>query len=297
MSDVAEIKPLSKLLAALDNPIDKEALAQRIQPSDSLQVNDYHFFQVNSLSHISDAPRREALENIYSCIGYPGASVVYVLAGDADGVALYLGVARNHLYPKPAISVADISKDILQPSFEGNFRGSDIRHPAGHGQALIKQLQNYSHVGVLQGTVGDQAQGENAFFQGVDRLVDVMTGGEFCLVITAASVAQQDMRTLEKWLHRGYELLAPLSRVSLQQGLTSGRSLSWGSNKGKSKGKSSSESTGTSNGESKSTTKSTSGRDASDSGTEGTSKSDTTGKSDGKSKSTSSGSNYGVSLN
>lgn len=297
MNDVADAKPQDKLLAALDNPADQKAIAQRLQPSDSLQVNDYHFFKISSLSHISDAPRREALENVYSCIRYPGASVVYVLAGDADGVALYLGVARNYLYPKPAITISDISKNILQPSFEGNFRGSDISQPALNGGELIKQLQSYCHVGVLQGTVGDQAQGENAFFQGVDRLVDVMTGGDFCLVITAACVEQQDTMTLEKWLHRGYELLAPLSRISLQQGHTTGHSLSWGSNKGESKGTSLSKSTGTSDGESNSTTKSTSGSDFSNSGTGGTSESKSTGKSDGENESTSRGSNFGVSLN
>lgn len=297
MSKIAEAKPLDKLLLALDNPADQKTIAQRLQTSASLQVDDYHFFKIRSLSHISDTPRREALENVYSSIRYPGASVVYVLAGDASGVALYLGVVRNHLYPKPAITISDISKNILQPSFEGNFRGSDVSQSAANGEALVKQLQNYHHVGVLQGTVGDQAQGENAFFQGVDRLVDVMTGGDFCLVITAACVEQQDTQILEKWLHRGYELLAPLSRISLQQGHTTGSSLSWGSNEGKSKGTSFSDSTGTSKGKSDSTTKSTSGRDSSDSGTEGKSESETTGRTDGESESTSRGSNLGASLN
>ncbi len=54
-------------------------------------------------------------------------------------------------------------------------------------------MQGYRHVGVLQGTVGDQAQGENTFFQGIDRLVDVMTGNDFCLAITASCVAVEEM--------------------------------------------------------------------------------------------------------
>ena len=297
MNDVIAAKPLDKLLAALANPASSTEIAKRLLPSDVLQTDDYHFFQINSLSHISDAPRREALENVYSCIRYPGASVIYILKGDANGVALYLGIARNHLYPKPVISIFDISKNILQPSFEGNFRGSDVNHAAANGGELIKQLQSYRHVGVLQGTVGDQAQGENAFFQGIDRLVDVMTGGDFCLVITASCVAAQEMMTLEQSLHRGYELLAPLARVSLQHGQTSGRSLSWGSNKGESKGTSFSENTGSSDGKSEGTTRSTSKQDSSDAGTEGTSSSTSEGRSDGKSESTNSGTNYGASLN
>ncbi|MEY8239718.1 MAG: hypothetical protein RPT25_05185 [Cycloclasticus sp.] len=292
-----EIKPLDKLLAALDSPVDQLGIAKRLQPSDALQVDDYHFFRINSLSQITDESCREALENVYSCIRYPGASVVYMLVGDANGVALYLGIARNHLSPKPIISIPDISKNILRPSFEGNFRGSDVSQPEANGGELIKQLQGYRHVGVLQGTVGDQAQGESVFFQGVDRLIDVMTGGEFCLVITASCVESQDIMSLEQWLHRGYELLAPLARVSFQQGNTTGRSISLGSNEGESSGTSVAENTGSSKGESDSTTRSTSNRDSSDSGTEGTSNSTSEGRTDGTSESTNSGTNFGASLN
>lgn len=297
MNNVITAQPLDKLLSALASPASSTEIAKRLRPCDILQADDYHFFQISSLSHISDAPRREALENVYSCIRYPGASVVYILKGDANGVALYLGIARNHLYPKPIISISDISKSILKPSFEGNFRGSDVSQPVAKGGELIKQLQSYHHVGVLQGTVGDQAQGENAFFQGVDRLVDVMTGGDFCLVITASCVAAQEMMTLEQWLHRGYELFAPLARISFQQGQTTGRSLNWGSNTGESRGTSASNDTGSSESESKDTSRSANRSDSSESGTEGKSSSTSKGRSDGSNESTSSGTNYGASLN
>lgn len=297
MSNLVETKQLDKLLTALDSPANPVSIGKRLLPCDALQADDYHFFQVNSLTHISDAPRREALENVYSCIRYPGASVVYLLIGNSDGVGLYLGIARNQLYPKPIISIADISKNILKPSFEGNFRGSSISQALDGGAKLIKQLQSFRHVAVLQGTVGDQVQGENAFFQGVDRLIDAMAGGEFCLAITASCLAPEDVITLEQWLHRGYELLAPLARVSFQQGHTTGSSISWGSNKGESKGTNYSENTGFSHDKSNSTTKTTNRSDSSEAGTEGSSDSTTEGESSGTSDSTSEGTNTGASIN
>ena len=109
MNEMISTKPIDKLLTALATPTNSTEIAKRLIASDLLQVNDYHFFQINSLSHVSDAPRREALENVYSCIRYPGASVVYILKGDVNGVALYLGIARNYLYSKPHISISDIS--------------------------------------------------------------------------------------------------------------------------------------------------------------------------------------------
>lgn len=298
MNDVINVEPLNRLLTALDTPANPVSISKRLMACDALKADDYQFFQIDSLSHISDAPRREALENVYSCVRYPGASVVYLLCGDARGCSLYLGVARNYLYPQPAITISDISKHILKPSFEGNFRGSSITQASSDvNERLIKQLQSHHHIGVLQGTVGDQEQGENEFFQGIDRLVDVMAGGEFCLLITAACVESQDVMTLEQWLHRGYELLAPLSRVSHQHGRTTGRSLSWGENKGESRGTNSSESSSETNGKNYGTTKTTTSSKTSDAGTEGTSSSKTTGGSTGTSDSTSVGSNSGVSLN
>ena len=297
MNEVIDAEPLNKLLLALDSPANQAKIVKSLLPCDALQSGDYHFFRVDSLTHISDAPRREALENVYSCIRYPGASVVYLLMGNTDGIALYLGIARNHLYPKPVISISDISQNILRPSFEGNFRGSGVSDPLANGAKLVEQLQGYRHVGVLQGTVGDQAQGENAFFQGVDRLIDVMSGGEFCLMITAACVASHDMLALEQWLHRGYELLAPQARVSFQQGQSTGSAFSWGRNEGESKGKNTSTGTGSSEAESKGTSRSTNSSDSSESGNEGTSTTKSKNKSQGTNESTSSGTNTGASIN
>ncbi|UBX53403.1 hypothetical protein LDO52_05485 [Acinetobacter pseudolwoffii] len=297
MNEMISTKPIDKLLTALATPTNSTEIAKRLLASDLLQINDYHFFQIKSLSHFSDAPRREALENVYSCIRYPGASVVYILKGDGNGVALYLGIARNYLYSKPHISISDISESILKPSFEGNFRGSHIQKLTDNGGELIKKLQGYHHVGVLQGTVGDQAQGENAFFQGIDRLVDVMSGNDFCLAITASCIAVEETMELEQWLYRGYEMLAPLARVSLQHGQTNGRSLSLGGSKGESKGTSVSTNSSSSHGSSESTSKSTNKKDSSESGTEGTSSSMSEGRSDGESESTSTGTNHGISLN
>ena len=64
MSNIVERKQLDKLLAALDSPADQMAIAQRLQSGDNLKADDYHFFRINSLSHISDESCRESLENV-----------------------------------------------------------------------------------------------------------------------------------------------------------------------------------------------------------------------------------------
>ena len=60
---------------------------------------------------------------VYSYIRYPGASVLYMFEGDANDVVLFLGIGRNHLSTKSIISISDISKNRLKPSFERDVRG------------------------------------------------------------------------------------------------------------------------------------------------------------------------------
>lgn len=297
MKEVVEVASLDKLLEKLDNPTDQEGIAKRLRKSGILQPRDYHFFRINSLSDISDEPRREALENVYSCIRYPGASVVYILSGDADGIALYLGIARNYLYPQPLISIEDISNCILKPSFEGNFRGSDVGQKKESEREIIQQLQAYQHVGVLQGTVGYQDQGENVFFQGIDRLADVMMGSEFCLVVSASCLDASDLLMLEKGLYLAYEALAPLSRVSFQQGHTVGNSVSLGANKGESEGTNKSEADGETHNKNNSTTKTTNRKDSSEAALEGDASGTSKQKSRGENQSNNRGRNVGFTKN
>lgn len=288
---------IDELLTALDTPVDKERLANSLQFCEELRANDYHFFQINSLSQVTDDSWNDALENVYSSIRYPGASLVYILKGNANGVELYLGIARNYLYPMPKFTIKDISQYILKPSFEGNFRGSDVDLHINDGKIIIEQLQEYKHIGILQGTVGDQSQGTNNFSQGIDKLVNIMTGCDYCLVITAASLESQDMMELERCLHRGYAMLAPLARFSLQQGKSTGKSLSWGNNQGVGVGVNQSKNIGSTTGESTSTTRGTNRKDTSESGTEGTSGSESRGESSGSNMSFNKGANYGASVN
>ncbi|TOO20004.1 hypothetical protein, partial [Vibrio parahaemolyticus] len=59
---------------------------------------------------------------------------------------------------------------------------------------------------------------ENEQFQGVDRLVDIMSGDEFCLAVMADPLSLLEISEIENQLHNIYDKLLPLSKRSIQTG-------------------------------------------------------------------------------
>jgi len=245
-----------------------------------LALSEVVFFHVEELTFEDESPRRESLENVLSTLTIPGIQLVYLLIGDQKGVSFYFGIAKESDYPDELpLDVDDIGRYILKPSIEGNFRGSKITEQAENKQQLFESLKNMKRIQRLDGVPAVHTDNEN--FQGVDRLVDVMMGDSFALLVLANSLTTQTLDGIENDLHQIYNTLSPLAKESVQT--SEGQTTTTGTNKGWSNSKTE----GTNSGNSKSTT-------------DGTSKGETHGTSDGMAKGTSEGealgSNKGTSI-
>lgn len=71
------------------------------------------------------------------------------------------------------------------------------------------------HAGILTGVPGTDKDSEG--FQGVDRLMDVMSGDDFGFMVIARPASSQEMDDLEKELLSIEEALSPLMRHTLQR--------------------------------------------------------------------------------
>lgn len=290
---------LQSLLSNLDKIATPSQLANRIERPSSLEDHEFQFFQIESLTHFSNEPQRQALENVYSSFRYPGINLVYLLKGDSKGVKLFLGVVRNKFIRQPSeLSVAHAAKAILQPSFHGNFRGSELSVLDTQGKQH-QLLTQYPCVGLLQGAVGNQEQGENNFFQGIDRLIDIMLGKEYCLVVNAEAINLETLQKLEQTIHHAYIQLAMQAKLSVQHGQNSNTTESKGRNSTYTEGNNTNTSTtvtdgsnsGTNDGWNKSTSKTTTDDDVSDGSSEGRSGGTSSGTSYSKGETNGSGTN------
>lgn len=263
---------------------------ESIEEIGKIVSDDYILFHVTELTFEEDSPRKEAFDNVLGALQIPGINFVYLILGDQQGVRFYMGISRDCSRDSKSLllDVKDVGREILRPSIEGHFRGSKLIEI--DDTKVIKQaLNKLKYFGQMEGVPALNESEESGSFQGVDRLVDVMTGDTFCISIVASPLCTKDIQKLKESLFNVYDLLTPLAKTTIQKTEGTGKTI------GKSESTNISQALGTNtgtnssntSGSSKSTTKtkgsSGSSKSSSESGQSGSNTSKTTGTSKGSS--------------
>ncbi len=263
--------------------------------------SDLMLFQIKEITFEDNSPRREALDNVLGALQFPGINFVYLILGDESGVRFYMGVSRDWSYSGSSVqfSVEDVGRRILKPSIEGHFRGSKLIEVASSDESIRKIMKGMGHYGHLEGVPALNEKEDANEFQGMDRLVDVMTGDSFWLSIVASPLSAKDVENVRKSLFNVYDQLSPFAKITLQEnessGETSGASESSSLSQavGTSEGESGSQTDGTNKSAGSTTSTSSSSKNMGSSGSEGTSSSKTTGTSKGSSITDTKGASFG----
>lgn len=253
----------------------------RLEKASKILSKDFTLFHIEELTFEENNPRKEALENVISSLRIDGINFIYLLIGDKSGVSFYFGIVKDQNEKKELeLDVDDIGRYILKSNIEGNFRGSKITEQIDEKESILDKISSMKRVARIDGVPSVNTDSED--FQGVDRLVDVMMGDEFTMMVLADPLSNKEMDSIENSLYGIYNKLSPLAKESVQE--SNGSSDTTGS----SFAKNSSNTEGVSSGDSEADAKGTS-----------TGISTTNGKSSGTESSTSSstGANQGSSLN
>lgn len=270
-------------------------------------------YRVDEITFEDKAPRKEALENVISSMCIEGVNFVYIIRGDASGVSFYYGVAQDFSFSgERKLGISEIGEKILKPSLQGNFRGSVITEiDANERKRILSSIDEFEEAKILEGVPGINKDDEK--FQSVDRVIDVMLGDTFALMLIAKPITGADINKVQNGMYHLYNSIAPIGKSSVQE--TTGKSVGTSesttkgdsetegtsSSKSEQKGKSSSTShtSGTSSGKNKGTTYNSNGEKTSKGGSEGThedkSSSDSTSNSTSNSTSTTAGASKSTS--
>ncbi|MBR6643983.1 MAG: ATP-binding protein [Lachnospiraceae bacterium] len=180
---------------------------------DPENVEFISLFRVDEVTFAEKAPRKEALENVISCMNMRGIYFVYLVLGDGQGVNFYYGVARDFSCEKPRMEIHDIGEKILKPSLQGNFRGSVISSlTVEETRAVLKSLDELEKGRVLEGVPGVNKDDED--FQSVDRIIDVMLGDTFAFMILARAMEPDEIGKISSDMYKLYDNLVPMAEVS-----------------------------------------------------------------------------------
>ena len=185
-------------------------------------------FRIDEITYEDKAPRPEAMENVLAGMAIPGINLVYLLRGEGQRVRFYIGLARDLAYQGDDApqDLADLADNSLLPNLRGNFRGSDIHRvdmASPEATAIVAELTGnqdgrhcYSTLEGVPGVCRDQDKRE---YQSMDRLVDVMQGDRFGLLILAKPIRNPDeQNSQERQLNSIYRKLAWNAKASRQQG-------------------------------------------------------------------------------
>ncbi|MEZ9141688.1 MULTISPECIES: helicase HerA domain-containing protein [unclassified Shewanella] len=294
-------KPLIELLKNIELQTHMSTMAKIEKPA-FLQDYEFSLYHIKEVTFDEESPRKEAFENVLSSLSIEGILFTYLLVGDSNGVSFYFGIAKDKQYKKPLqLDVDDIGDTILKPAIEGNFRGSSVEKLGKKQRLSVKaKLSQFQHIAKLEGV--PSVNEENEEFQGVDRLIDIMSGDDFCLAIMADPLSLFEINAIEQHLHTIHDKLSPLAKQSIQTGENSSSTsgVNQGSNTSKANGQNTSKSITMNTGTNNSTTQGTSdnansGKSTSKSGTKGSSDGRSDGDTKGTSVTTTSGESVGSS--
>ena len=293
---------------------EKYGEVKNVLSGDSEPAMDFWaLYRVDEITFEDKAPRKEALENVVSSMNIEGVNFVYIILGSTDGVQFYYGIAKDYgVLGENRLEINDIGGNILKPSLQGNFRGSVITEVnADERKSILKRIDAFTNVSILEGVPGINKDDEK--FQSVDRVIDVMLGEEFALMVIAKPVKGTEISRIQEDMYHLYNVIAPISKSSVQENSSksTGTSESQTTGRSETKGESSSKSTqegtststshtsGTTSGTNKGVTRNKTTEKTSEGGSEGShedkSFSDSKSESESKSSSTTSGNSTSTS--
>lgn len=212
--------------ALSEHLIDAESLAKNL--SWSIAKEGLHLFRIERLSFEKDYPRREAFENVISALNSPGFSFVYLLVGTGSEVEFYVGICRNNSAEKASdLDPSALRDNVLRHAFLGNFKGSRIG-PGTTGLTFdhidrqiyrhLEVCQRFSMVRGIPSLNKDTPNELASQFQGVDRLINVMQGHRYQVVIVCEPQPTSTINKIHEEVLASYSALQTASKVSIQVG-------------------------------------------------------------------------------
>ncbi|WP_094080588.1 helicase HerA domain-containing protein [Leptotrichia sp. oral taxon 498] len=283
------IESLKEIDTKLVNEVKKQDLftdIYEVTDFDLLEENfgDIALYKINEITYEEEekAPRREAFENVLGALRDSFNNFLYIILGTKEKVSIYFGVAKNSYIDSSnsILELQDVGDMILKPSIEGNFRGSKIKEIiSDEKEEVLKVIRNQGNkYAYFEGNPGINESEDRSDFQGIDRLIDIMSVGNqgtFGLVIYANPIQKEEIVEIEKDIYKQYNYYNTVHKRSYQlgenQSNNTGESATVGSGTSEStaKGKSSNETSG-----------------SSETKTEGSSASDTKGSNESETKGT-----------
>jgi len=171
-------------------------------------------FQIDKLVYDSEEELTDKLISLYGALNSIQATVMLVLKSGKSGVELYLGTFCE--------GQASTAGGILNSGLTGNFGGTHLSSlpESGIRKLFDKYVSGNSRQCVSTVTLVPSLRDEEKekSVQGIEKLMDGMSGKEFIAIIIAEPMPQQDIERQKRGLEELYSTISPYAETSLAYG-------------------------------------------------------------------------------
>ena len=214
----AQTKLLERGLLYADQYINRQYMVglpmYNVAEIDVNQFSAMRLFHINKLVYDADEELTDKLISVYGALNSIQSTLILILRSSQEGVDLYLGTRCD--------AQASTAGGILQAGISGNFNGSEFESLPGSEirNLLVPYLPENSRQCVstvtLVPSLRDKERAHSV--QGIEKLMDGMTGKEFLAILIAEPMDQKAIEVQKRGLEELYSTISPYAETSLSYG-------------------------------------------------------------------------------
>lgn len=226
-------------LEIIEDGIRKKYLARlsdlSIAPVDNLCpleediIDNIRLYRVSEMVYQKGESAVDKFTTVFNTISTYNASVYIIIDSDGKQTDFYIGVRNNEnddSYKRSTVTLGDTLKNTLIGHFPGIKIQNEDRRQIERLSNKIHDQHNVASVSVVGSNKLVNAQTNEQFVQGLEKLALAMYGRQYIGIIIAENQSPQVIQNLRKSYQDLYTKLSPLQKVQISDSLSESTSRS-----------------------------------------------------------------------
>ncbi len=216
------------------------APANNLCPLEEDIIDNIRLYRVSEMVYQKGESAVDKFTTVFNTISTYNASVYIIIDSDGKQTDFYIGVRNNEeddSYKRSTVTLGDTLKNTLIGHFPGIKIQNEDRRKIERLSNKIHNQHNVASVSVLGSNKLVNAQNNEQFVQGLEKLALAMYGRQYVGIIIAENQSPQLVQNLRKSYQDLYTKLSPLQKVQTSESSaeSSSRSKSFSEMSGKQK--------------------------------------------------------------
>lgn len=203
-------------------------------------IDNIRLYKVTEMVYQKGESAADKFTTVFNTLSTYNASVYIIIDSDGSRTDFYIGVRNNETddsLKRSTVTLGDTLKNTLIGHFPGIKIENENRSSIASLSNKIKNQHNVASVSVVGSSKINNAQNNEQFVQGLEKLALAMYGRQYVGIIVAESQSPQMIQTLRKGYQDLYTKLSPYQKVQFSDSTSesSSRSKSFSEMDGKQK--------------------------------------------------------------